>query len=61
MVLKLFRLRGLFVFMHVLFVAGVFDGDCVVVDGVGVVPMSCMCHVPSLVLPSFEGRASAKQ
>lgn len=40
--------------MHVLFVAGVFDDDGVISDGVGVVPFSCVCHVPTFVLPALE-------
>ena len=31
--------------MYVLFVAGIFDGDGVAADGVGVVPLTRVCHV----------------
>ena len=31
--------------VYVLFVAGIFDGDGVAADGVGVVPLTRVCHV----------------
>ena len=40
--------------MHILFVAGIFDGDGVAVNGVGVVPLTGVCHVVGLFLPSAQ-------
>ncbi len=47
--------------MHILLMAGIFDDDRVTTNGVGVVPLPCFSHKPSLFLPSFENWRAAEE
>ena len=45
--------------MHVLRVTGIYDGNRVAFDSVGIIPLVSVCHV--VARPSADGRAAAWQ